>query len=458
MADFAEFTALLSESMNQIRSRLDADVNAGVSPQDPSFIDTSVGGFYWDLSQTLALEVERLWDFLATEVPAASFLAYAWGEYLDEHAVLLGLERRDATRATGFVTFTGKEGSMLPTGVQVAVPQTDPDSEEQITFQTTDSGTIGLSETLTLAVEAVEVGTASNISAGAISLLLTPVEGIASVANEESTSGGFDVESDEIFRDRLIREAGAPPAAGNIADYERWSLEYPGVGKAVVNPIWAGPGSVQVILTDYNNRPVPAAVEEAVQDIIDPFFINTEIKETEYTSGATMKVASTTGFREGTALTPQRLNLNDQIVTYTGQTSTSFTGCSGSTGNFPIGTKVYQGGRGEGKAPIGADVTVDTPTQVPVNVEGNFVLYEGYSIGEEGGATDISEALKQRITEYIDSLPAGESVRIKHVEAQTFKVTGVKDITSLKLNGGTSNVAIASAPPKIAVTGTVTLS
>lgn len=458
MADFTEFPSLLNETIEDIRARLDADVNAGVSPDDPSYIDTTVGGFYWDLSQALALELERLWDYLSTEVPAAAFLPFAWGVYLDEHAVLLGLERREATRASGFVKFIGKEGTVLPTGVQVAVPQTDPDSEEQVTFHTTGSGTIGASEELTLGVEALDTGTSGNVSVGAVSLLLSPIEGVESVTNDEATAGGFDVESDALFRDRLIREASAPPSAGNIADYERWGLEHPGVGFVVVNPIWAGPGSVQMILTDYNNRPVPVAVEDAVQEAIDPFHAETEIAETEYTGGATMKVKSTEGFREATEATPQRVNLQDRFVTYTGKTAKTFTGCSGVSGGFPIGTKVFQGGRGEGKAPIGADVTVDTPTEVEVSVEAKLSLFSGYSIGEVGGASDITDRIANRITEYIDSLPAGEDVRIKHVEAQVFKVTGVKDITSLKLNGATANVTINESPPQIALTGTVTIS
>src|SRR3954470_2563903 len=69
MPSLYEFPPLRTESIDSIRARVDADVNAGIDPNTERFNDTTPGGFYWDLSQAVLLEVARVWDFAATEVP-----------------------------------------------------------------------------------------------------------------------------------------------------------------------------------------------------------------------------------------------------------------------------------------------------------------------------------------------------------------------------------------------------
>lgn len=56
-------------------------------------------------------------------------------------------------------------------------------------------------------------------------------------------------EDDEDFRRRLLIRLSAPTGAGNEADYKTWALEVMPAGSFVgVEPIWAGPGTVRVLL------------------------------------------------------------------------------------------------------------------------------------------------------------------------------------------------------------------
>lgn len=141
MPDFIDFLPLVRRSVDDIRASLDADANAGLAPGDPRWVDTVPGGQFYDLTQAPALEIARQWDFLGSEVPAAALLPYAFGDYLDDWGEALGLPRKDEVAATGTVRFSGAEGSAIATGVQVAVPQTDPDADPT-TFETTAAGTI----------------------------------------------------------------------------------------------------------------------------------------------------------------------------------------------------------------------------------------------------------------------------------------------------------------------------
>lgn len=227
------------------------------------------GGPFHDLTQAVALEAERLWDMLGTEVPASMFPSFAWDEFIDEHALTYGLVRKDAVKATGVVRFTGTQGTSIETGTQVGTEPADPD-DEPIAFQTTQSGVIPVGGFIDLNVEALEAGTSSNVAVGVVTLLFSAVGGVASVSNLSAISGGQDQETDEALRDRTLLEIASAQGAGTSADYTRWALAYPGVGRVTVQPLWAGGGTVRVIVTDVDNQPVGAGTVTGLQTLLDP--------------------------------------------------------------------------------------------------------------------------------------------------------------------------------------------
>lgn len=268
MASFLDFTPLFTETVDTIRARVNADLNAGLAPTDAGFTDLTPGSIAWDLTQAPILEIERLYETL-NELAAAMFPVYAWGTYLDEHAATIGLVRKDAVAATGTVTFTGTPGTLIGIGYQVATPQTDPNADP-ITFETTASGTIPGGGTLDLAVQAVVTGGQGNVAANSITVKLTPNDAISSLTNAAATSGGADIETDEQLRDRVLIAWSGAHGSGTIADYEQWALAYPGVGFVTVQPLWAGAGTVRVVISDVNHQPVSAAVVAGLQTELDP--------------------------------------------------------------------------------------------------------------------------------------------------------------------------------------------
>lgn len=383
MPDVTTRIPLLSVTLAEIRARVDADANAGLAPDDGSFIDTTIGGFYWDLTQPVLLEIARLWDFASAEVPAAIYVAFSWGENLDDHGETIGVPRKDAAYATGAVTFKGEVGTLIGNGTQVGTAQTDPEVEPP-SYVTTEAGTVPGSGELTLDVKAAEKGSASNVAAGAAEFLLSPTEGINTVENAEAITGGADVETDASYRARLLLELGAAQGAGNVADYKRWALAYPGVGFVTVTPLWSGAGTVLVVITDEENNPVSATVREGLQKELDP---------------------------------------------------------------VP--------GKGEGKAPVGAEVTVQTPTGKKVTVEAHLELQAGYSYDGAGGTIAIRSDLERVLSEYIDRLAPGEDVLLNKAESRFFNVEGVTNFTTVKLNGSAANVVVGSS--EVAEMSTVTL-
>lgn len=269
MADLIDFLPVFRENVATIRARMDANANLGVSPTSGDWADTAIGGFYFMVTQTAALEAERMYDMLATEIVAASFPQYAWGEYLDLHGEVVDTARKPEAAATGIVTFTGDVGALIGTGTQVSVEQTDPDTDPQV-FRTASSATIPAGGSIDVPIIAVEAGLAGNVGAGLVTVPLTPVAGVDTVVNAAPTSGGADVEDDEPYRARILLEFQTAQGAGTAADYVRWTLAQAGVGSVTVEPLYAGPGTVRVIAADTDRNPLGPAALATIQAALDP--------------------------------------------------------------------------------------------------------------------------------------------------------------------------------------------
>jgi uncharacterized phage protein gp47/JayE len=476
------------EDAQSVRARFDADANAGRDPADPAYVDTTEGGFYWDLTQVSVLECVRLWDFLGTEMVAAMFPGTAWGDYLDMHGETLNLPRNDEVPATGAVMFSGAIGTLIAAGTEVGTLQPDPSAAAEPTTFTTDrtialfatpgptnltatpSGSGGvipagtyyyrvtaigpngetiasnevtvtltgttssvalnwddypgatdyrvyrsstpdnealmhvlgsstsaytdtgaavpstdLVPTNTAPITAEVAGAAGNVPSGTITQVLSPTEGITAVTNPQPTSGGADVESDRRYRLRIDAEYGQAGGAGNIFDYVRWGLMIPQIGNVTVQPLWAGAGTVRLIVTDEHNQPVSASVVLAAQQLIDPI--------------------------------PQQ---------------------------------------GAGLAPIGALVTTTTPSLLAVVVTAVLAFESGYSLDGTGGTIALRQTIIDSINSYVGSRPPGEDVMRSKVIGQISLVPGVSDVTGVLLNGVAGNVTVAAL--EVASPGTHVLS
>lgn len=470
MTDILNFLPVRRETAAMIRARMESDLNAGKDPEDQAFYDTQDGSVTGDLLQCVALEMERLWDVAATDVVAASFVSTSWGDYLDEHGVTLGVERKDAVRATGELTFSGTAGIMIATGVEAATEQSDPE-DDPVVVRTTESGTIpddggGIGE-LTLAAVAAEAGSDGNIPQDSAVVILSPLDADVQpdVINNAAFSGGSDVESDESYRIRLMLEYSAARGGGSVDDYRRWALGYEGVGYVRVVPLWLGAGTVRVVITDSDNNPSSDAVVDGLQAYLDPASASTLLSAGHTLPDATIDVDSTTGFAEAGRL----LIDGDQLVTYTAKTGTQFTGCSGGTGVIADNAVVLQQGNGVGQAPVGHMVTVATPATLGVTIAATLELDDGYSLDGAGGTISVEADVTQALTDYVDSLPPGGEdppgaevpagsgfVLLNRVQSRFFQVEGVYDVTALTLNAVAADLDVA--PLQVPAITTITLS
>jgi uncharacterized phage protein gp47/JayE len=108
-------------------------------------------------------------------------------------------------------------------------------------------------------------------------------------------------------------------------------------------------------------------------------------------------------------------------------------------------------GQGEGKAPIGAFVTVEAAAAVNIDVSASLVLDGVVSL------PTATAAFESALVLHLQDIAFSSDTTVKYVRigAMLLEVSGVQDYSDLLINGGTSNIPID--PGEVAVKGTVTL-
>lgn len=124
------------------------------------------------------------------------------GADLDSFCQLFGIARLPAKRASGTVTFSRTPGStqvvFIPVNLQVQTSDNPP-----VIAQTITGGTMSVGvNTVTVPVQAVQAGPSGNVGSGTLVNIASPVQGVTSVTNTASLSGGTDQETDSALRAR----------------------------------------------------------------------------------------------------------------------------------------------------------------------------------------------------------------------------------------------------------------
>jgi uncharacterized phage protein gp47/JayE len=228
----------------------------------PDDIDKRQGSVVYDLLAPAAAELAQAYIEM-DNVLNLGFADTTYGEYLDRRAAEQGLTRKPAVKATGRLTFSGPEGTVIPVGTRVST-----EGETPIYFVTTTEGTI-TGGTVTVDAEAEVGGVNGNIDAGKITVVLGDLSGVVTVTNTEPFTGGIDEETDEELLARYKEKVTRPITSGNKYQYEAWAKEVPGVADARCYPRWNGNGTVKVVVVDSEKRSPSAQVIQAVADYIE---------------------------------------------------------------------------------------------------------------------------------------------------------------------------------------------
>jgi uncharacterized phage protein gp47/JayE len=150
--------------------------------------------FLKQLAVVLSVKYAELWDI--QEANYNNFaITQATNITLDYAVKFQGLRRKQATKSTGVVTFTGDENVNIPLGFIVLAGDVE--------FQTTESGIIS-GGSVDLDCEALVAGVDGNVGAGTIDETEQPLAGLTSVTNSSEFTGGLEIETDDSLRTRFI--------------------------------------------------------------------------------------------------------------------------------------------------------------------------------------------------------------------------------------------------------------
>ena len=198
-------------------------------------------------AQVCALYVQADW------VVRQAFPQSAEGEYLDRHALLRGLERKEAAAAGGVVRFTAGstagEARSIPKGTVCM-------TAGLIRFETTEEGTIPAGElTAEVPVRALVPGASGNVAAGTITEMAVAPAGVSACTNPQACAGGGDREEDAELRERVLDTFRRLPNGANAAYYQREALSFDQVAGAAVVPRPRGVGTADVVVTTLAGLP-----------------------------------------------------------------------------------------------------------------------------------------------------------------------------------------------------------
>jgi len=158
-------------------------------------------------------------------------------------------------------------------------------------------------------------GSAGNRISGDL-IPIAYVYGLKGISLLEVITAGSDDEDTEDFRKRLLTHFQKPAASGNANSYIEWATSVNGVGAAKCFPLWQGPGTVKVVITDSNRRAATPALIAKVAEYIEqerPIGARVTVTSGEEIS---INVGAVVELKSGYALSTVQQNFADTLAAY----------------------------------------------------------------------------------------------------------------------------------------------
>lgn len=242
-----------NETQEQIRQNMVSRMGDTVSTNEGSFGDL--------IARAVSYEIWRFYEQLRA-LTAIAFPDSDSGLYLEKRCAEYGITRKQADYALVTLTFTGSVGTNIPKG-------TTAQADDGLTFDTLSSAVIQDSGTVDILSKATNTGSLYNVSENKITTLLTSINGVSSVTNKQSASGGLDTETDLALYERLNIRRQSKASSGNTADYIQWALAVEGVGACRAIELWDGANTVLVVIASPELLPVEDEVCKNVHAYIE---------------------------------------------------------------------------------------------------------------------------------------------------------------------------------------------
>ena len=221
-------------------------------------IDKREGTFTYDMISGVAVELAKAYMSMEDIINLA-FIEDGFDTYLDRKVSEIGIYRKEGTKATGSANVSADSGVVISNGTILRAGDLDFVVLNDITVpQETE-----------IFIEALEVGAKFNLLKGTRLSLVESINGVIEITVKSNLSNGTDIETDEELRDRYFTTVKKSYTSGNVAHYELWTQEVPGVGACKIYPLKNGNGTVEIVITDSNMLGASSELIESVKANIE---------------------------------------------------------------------------------------------------------------------------------------------------------------------------------------------
>ena len=226
----------------------------------PNDIDKREGSIIYDAVAPAAM-VNAQQSLSLANIIRETYIKTAQGEFLDYRAVEHGTSRYAATNTEVKAKFNDDDGN--PVNVEVG-DRFASIAESPIFYTVIKANDDGTAE-----MQAEEAGTSANSYIGQV-LPVTPNDNLAWAEITEIIAPARDTETDDHLRERILKNDAWLAYGGNIADYLDMIHKISEVGAAQIYPVWAGSGTVKLVIVNNDLMPASPDLVKKVKNIIDP--------------------------------------------------------------------------------------------------------------------------------------------------------------------------------------------
>lgn len=226
----------------------------------PNEYNKAEGYPMFDLSRGFAFALKELADEIETVKTKQSVRNLIGDELTKVVEERTGLSRKTAVKALVEIKILAGAGQVLKTDLF--------STEDGIYFQSLEAKDVTAGDTILC--ECTQGGYIGNVGPGTITVVPKTITGIASITNEASAYGGYNVETDESLLERYFDRLRNPVNGVNKNQYVAWAKSINGVGGARCIPIWNGINTVKVTIIGSDYKPASENIVKLVQDYIDP--------------------------------------------------------------------------------------------------------------------------------------------------------------------------------------------
>lgn len=221
----------------------------------PDTFDKREGSVIWDALSPAAYELSLAYADMEVK-RRNTFAGTADREGLIECCKEIGITPNPATYAVRQAIFT-------PLDLEVAIGERF--NFEDLNFMVTEKISAGV-----YALTCETLGTAGNYGTGT----LIPVNYVKGLQTANLTDTvliyGEEEEETEVLRQRYFDTLPTFTIDGNIAQYEKWCKNFPGIGKFKIFPTWNGKNTVKVSILSAENTLASKTLIDDFQEYLDP--------------------------------------------------------------------------------------------------------------------------------------------------------------------------------------------